>query len=326
MWLRRSVADLRSHIYDLERRHHEAAAVRDRVVELGLAGPLSEHPEDWAPFLRWAPPGHFYSPIPLLSEIDRRHDAIFGREMRSLPGIDLNEDGQRAMFESLAKVLVDWDFPEEADPKWRYFSGRGNFAYCLGDAMVLHGMLRHFQPRRLIEIGSGFSSCMTLDTNEHFLDNSVSLTFIEPYPELLYRLIGDRRGAATVHEKPVQDVDDSVFAALEAGDVLFIDSTHVAKAGSDVNHLFIHVLPLLKPGVIIHIHDVFWPFEYPEDWVREGRVWSELYLLRSFLQFNQDFEVLLFNDWFALFERALVHEQLPKMLGAPGGALWLRRR
>jgi hypothetical protein len=307
------------------RRHAAYAEAGQGLDRVGLLGPLSDRPDDWAPFLRFAPPGHFYSPIPRLSELDARASTVFDRSRRSLPGIALDEERQRQLFIELTAIAADWAFPELPDPEWRYFSGEGNFAYCLGDALVLHAMLRKLQPKRLVEIGSGFSSCMTLDTNERFLDSSVELTFIEPYPELLYRLLGDRRGAVEVVEQPVQDVDLSRFEDLDAGDILFIDSTHVAKVGSDVNHLVANVLPRVPSGVFIHIHDVFWPFEYPEPWVREGRAWSELYVVRAFLQYNHDFEIVFFNDWFGEFERDLIAARFPRMLDAPGGALWLRR-
>ena len=85
------------------------------------------------------------------------------------------------------------------------------------------------------------------------------------------------------------------FAALEGGDILFIDSTHVLKTGSDVVRLYNEIVPRLNAGVIVHIHDIFYPFEYPRDWVLEGRAWSEAYLVRVFLAFNSEYEILLFN-------------------------------
>ncbi|PON13546.1 hypothetical protein C2W62_33810 [Candidatus Entotheonella serta] len=151
-------------------------------------------------------------------------------------------------------------------------------------------MLRRQHPRRVIEIGSGFSSSVMLDVNDLFLDNSVQFTFIEPYPERLFEQFrDDDQQRHTVIEKPLQDVLLSLFRELSAGDILFIDSSHVVKIGSDVAYILFHILPALQSGVLIHFHDILWPFEYPEDWIFEGRAWNEAYVLRSFLQFNHMF-------------------------------------
>lgn len=301
-------------------------ATAHRLAELEQQS-AAPSPSGVAPFLRWAPPGHFYSPIPDLDVVDADAARIFDRTMTSVPGIDIAEARQLELFETLTGLLGDWAFPVAADGEHRYFSGPGNFAYGIGDAMMLHAMLRHLRPRRLVEIGSGFSSCMTLDTNERFLDGSVEVTFVEPYPELLYSLIRDgERDRIRVHEYRLQDVPDEVFTALEAGDILFIDSTHVARVGSDVVDIFARVLPLVAPGVVIHLHDVFWPFEYPQDWVREGRAWTEIYVLRSFLQYNEAFEILLFNNYLATVHGDLIARLLPRMHENAGGSIWLRRR
>jgi predicted O-methyltransferase YrrM len=280
----------------------------------------------WAPYIRWAHPGHFYSPIPSRPDVVADAGRIFDASARSLPAIRLDEDAIRQRFLEVSQILADWSFPEDPAPPLRYFTGEGNFAYGIGDGMMLHGMLRLLRPKRLIEVGSGFSSCVTLDTNERFLDGSVDLTFVEPYPELLLRLTAESPDSIHLLESRLQDVPTSLFESLGAGDVLFVDSTHVAKVGSDVVDLFHRVLPSLASGVVVHIHDVFWPFEYPQEWVLEGRAWNELYLLRAFLEFNDEFEILLFNDWMARFERPLIESHLPRMLENTGGALWLRRR
>ncbi len=129
----------------------------------------------------------------------------------------------------------------------------------------------------------------------------------------------------TILEKGVQDVPLSVFECLEANDILFIDSTHVCKTGSDVNYLFFEVLPRLKPGVVVHVHDIFHPFEYPKRWVMEGRAWNEVYLLRAFLQFNSAFKVLLFANYLSTFHRESLVAALPMCQGNFGGNIWLQR-
>ncbi len=202
-----------------------------------------------------------------------------------------------------------------------------NPAYSYGDATVLCAMLLHLRPRRLIEIGSGYSSCVTLDVNERFFDGSMQCTFIDPHPELLRSLITEADAkAATIIPRRLQDVDSEIFDDLEANDVLFVDSTHVSKIDSDVNHLFFRILPRLRPGVVVHLHDIFYPFEYPRNWIYEGRAWSELYVLRAFLQYNDAFEILYFNNYMYMMHREALAEALPTCLKNPGGGFWMRRK
>ena len=169
---------------------------------------------------------------------------------------------------------------------------------------------------------------MTLDTRELFLDGQLVCTFIEPYPELLHSLIRDEDRATTkVIPRRVQDVELSKFRELQARDVLFIDLTHVSKVGSDVNYLYFDVLPALADGVYIHIHDIFYPFEYPESWVlEEGRAWNELYLLRALLQSSRAYEVQLMTDYLAFCHRAEFDRALPLGRKNPGGSIWLRKK
>lgn len=270
------------------------------------------------------PPGHFYSPIPNLDEVRRRAGRIFDRDRRELPGIDLNEAGQLALLEDFAGYYAEMPFGRERRPGLRYYFDNTYFAQS--DAVFLYCMLRHFRPRQVVEVGSGFSSAVMLDTGERFLDRGVRFTFIEPYPARLRALLTPGDGPlVTVLERPVQDVDPAVFEALGAGDVLFVDSTHVAKTGSDVNHLLLEVVPALKPGVLVHFHDVFYPFEYPEDWVMEGRAWNEDYMLRAFLIGNTAFQVIAFNTFLAQFHADWFRAHMPVCLENTGGSLWLRR-
>jgi hypothetical protein len=120
-------------------------------------------------------------------------------------------------------------------------------------------------------------------------------------------------------------VDPSVFAALGPGDILFIDSTHVCKPGSDVEFLFSRVLPALAAGVYVHVHDIFYPFEYPKEWVEEGRAWNEAYLLAAFLQYNRAFRVEFWGQYLQHFHRERFAADLPLYLRDPGGSIWLRK-
>lgn len=270
----------------------------------------------------FVPPGHYYSPIPPFDEIRRDEARIFGSVSRAIAGIDLHEDEQLALLEQFAKLYPSIPFRDQATPGLRYHYDNQSYAYS--DGVMLHCMLRHLKPKRLIEVGSGFSSCVTLDTNDLFLDGSMQTTFIEPYPELLMSLTSDAdRARIRIIPKRLQDVDLDVFASLQSGDVLFIDSTHVSRIDSDVNRVFFDILPSLAPGVLVHFHDIFYPFEYPKEWVRFGRAWNEMYLLRAFLQYNTTFRVVLMNTYLAHFHRPFFEERMPLVLKNTGGSIWL---
>ena len=269
----------------------------------------------------WVPPGHFYSPIPSVDEVRAREADIF-QTPSSLPAIDLRREEQAALVRELARFYPELPFARTQQSSTRYWYE--NWAYSYADAIFLYSMLRHLRPRRVIEIGAGFTTAVMLDTNERFLDRSLSLTCIEPDPTTLHALLreGDR---VELIAEPMQHVPLERFDALAANDILFIDSTHVSKTGSDVNRIVFEILPRLAPGVYVHFHDVFYPFEYPKQWVYEGRAWNEDYILRAFLEFNSAFEIVLFGTDAVAINRHWFEQKMPLCLENPGGALWLRR-
>jgi hypothetical protein len=165
-----------------------------------------------------------------------------------------------------------------------------------------------------------------LDTNELFFSGEIKTTFIEPYPDLFLSLIkpSDKESIQLLPNK-LQEVDPAVFQSLEANDILFVDSTHVSRTNSDVNRILFEILPALKSGVYVHFHDIFYPFEYPKEWVYEGRAWNEAYALRAFLQFNSAFRIVFFNTYLEHFHRSYYEEHLPLCLKNPGGSIWLQR-
>jgi predicted O-methyltransferase YrrM len=271
----------------------------------------------------WAPPGHFLSPIPSVEDLNRRRQQIYALP-REMPGLDLNEDGQLRLFDKLRGFYSEQPFSADRAENRRYWFE--NPAYSYADAILLYCMMRHVRPRRVIEVGAGYSSAVMLDTNELFFDNSIACTFIEPDAQLLCSLLHYHdRDRITILEKTLQEVDSQVFAELRADDILFIDSSHVAKVDSDVNHIFFRILPLLDRGVYIHFHDIFSPFEYPLDWVYEGRAWNETYLLRAFLQYNRQFEIQLFNTYIDCFHKEKYFRDMPLVEKNPGGSIWLKK-
>jgi predicted O-methyltransferase YrrM len=243
------------------------------------------------------PPGHFYSPIVSTDTIKLKQKSIWdGCKKEGVDGINLNTSEQLRLLANLSGYYTDMPFSDTKQSGLRYYFD--NIFYAYTDAIVLYAMMRHFNPRQIIEIGSGFSSSVMLDTNELFLDNRVKLTFIDPYPERLYSVISSSdRQTTTIIKSDVQSISLEEFAKLDSGDFLFIDSSHVVKTGSDVHYILFRILPLLKSGVIVHFHDVFYPFEYPESWVLEGRNWNEDYFLHAFMMYNTTFKILLFSDY-----------------------------
>jgi hypothetical protein len=286
-------------------------------------GALASRAEE-SPFLRFAPAGHFYSPLPDLAEVAARSAVLFRPEIPTCPGINLREHAQLALLEQLSAFYAELPFPQTPDHTTRYYYENDFFSY--GDAIVLYAMLRYQRPQRVIEIGSGFSSAVMLDVNDRFFDASIQFTFIDPYPARLLQLLRrNDRQTQTILPQPIQEVSLDSFHSLAAGDIVFIDSSHVVKIGSDVAHLLYHVLPALPAGVIIHFHDILWPFEYPQAWVYEGRAWNEAYVLRAFLQYNDTFEIVYFNSYMGYHHADIVHEKMPLCSKNPGGSLWLRK-
>lgn len=240
---------------------------------------------------RWLPqpPGHFYSPLTdpeaLAAEAPRLWPAV-----ADAPGIDFDDDGQRRLLrEVFPPLLVEFDYPRAAggDPQ-RFHLDNGQFGEA--DARTLFALLRHWRPARMVEVGSGFSTLLAADVNRRWLGGAMRLTAIEPYPRDFLR---DLDGLHALRVARVQDTPIDVFAELDAGDVLFVDSSHVLKTGSDLVHLLTRVLPMLRAGVRVHFHDVFLPDDYPPNWVvEENRGWNEQYVLQAVLAANPRWRVV----------------------------------
>jgi predicted O-methyltransferase YrrM len=256
-------------------------------------------------------PGHYYSPLTGRDDIRR------ALSWPDVPGVTLNEVAQLELAAAAESVLAS------RAPGPRYREGDGNEMFGAADAAVYRVMLGALRPSRIIEAGSGFSTAVALD--EAAADprlTGLEMTCIEPYPARLRRLLrpGD---AVTVVEQPVQDVPLETFERLGAGDILFIDSSHVAKAGSDVTWLLLHVLPRLAAGVAVHVHDIFWPFTYPAHWLAERRDWNEAYFLHAFLAGHDSWEILLFASWLWQLHPEVVPARLAD---DQPGSLWLRKK
>jgi len=282
--------------------------------------PTSNTPGDVPP--QYVAPGHFYSPIPSVEDIDR---AIAARQPSDpLLGIDLREEEQMQLLQRLARFYPEIPFASDRSKGLRFAFDNPSYSWC--DAIILFCMIRDLRPRRIIEVGSGHSSCLILDTNELFFGGSIDVTFVDPYPEPLLELLRPGEVERTdIVAKKLQDADLELFASLRANDILFIDSSHVAKAGSDVQSLFFDILPALSPGVVVHLHDIFDRFEYPAGWLREGRGWNEQYMLRAFLQFNTHFRIKLFTGHMLFKHPDFFHQHMPNCFRNGGGNFWMER-
>lgn len=274
----------------------------------------------------FVPPGHFYSPIVDPDVINVYLETLKDlRVRRDIPDINLSGQVLLNFWSILLPYMASAPFDAQAVAPYRYRFDNNSYAW--GDGSILHAMIRHFRPNRMIEIGSGWSSVCTLDTIDHFLDGQCDFTMIDPYADLVKSLIEPNRTNIRILDQSVQEIPLRTFMELERNDILFIDSTHVAKTGSDVCHEFFNILPRLRSGVVVHIHDVFWPFEYPESWIKEeNRSWNELYLLRAFLTNNAGWDIIMMNDYMMSFEQQLISETYPKFLKNGGGAFWMQKK
>jgi len=261
-------------------------------------------------FDRWGyhiRPIHYYEPIPdfrsiTLEQITRR---------REFPAIDFKWNDQLALLNELTACrdelsTLEFNFDNG------FFSGF--------DAAVYYSMIRHLKPQRIIEIGGGYST--QLAGKALAVNGSGKLTCIEPYPE---RLNGSR---VELIQKRVEEIDVGFFSCLEANDIVFIDSSHTVKFRSDVCFEFLEILPRLAPGVWVHVHDIFFPHDYPAEWLIERRTaWNEQYLLEAFLSFNKEFQIALANYWLCLDHSHEAARLWPSALTANDGAssLWMKR-
>jgi predicted O-methyltransferase YrrM len=248
------------------------------------------------------------------------------RDPACIPGIQLDVDRMLRFWKDNLPIIKATNFPEAAQPAKRFHFNNGSYPY--GDAIMLRTMMMRLQPRRIIEIGSGYTTACMLDTAEDARLKDLQVTCIEPYADRLRRLLRPTDWArVSLIEKPVQCLPPETFDQLASGDILFIDSTHVLKTGSDVHYELFYILPRIRPGVVIHVHDVPYPFEYPDEWViKQNLSWNEAYMLQAFLMFNNSFEVLMWNSLLSRMHRAELATDYPLFLKNPGSSLWMTRR
>ena len=268
---------------------------------------------------------HYDSPVP-----DTRllGDSWWTQES-AMVGVDLNVDGQLRLLDVLAaQFRAEYStFPAHATGgPFDYYLHNGGFGPVDGE--ILYGILRQFRPRRVIEVGSGHSTrCIAKALDRNRADGAAAADFVAIDPSGAG--VTDRIPAVTraLHQR-VETVPIDQLTALDSGDVLFIDSPHVVTVGGAVTFLFLEVIPRLRPGVLVHVHDVFLPAHYPREWVvRDRRFYAEQYMLQAFLAFNREFEIMWMGSYMHARHSARLAAVIPSYDAARDrpGSFWMRR-
>lgn len=266
---------------------------------------------------------HYYQPL----INPKKHLNKSLRDDRELKGIDYNTEEQ---LDLLAKFnyneeLIKFPLIKKNDNEYYY----DNNSYSSGDAEYLYNIVRHFKPNRIIEIGSGYSTLMVrnaITANKYDSSNyKCNHICIEPYevPWL------EKVEVELIREK-VENIDKSFFQELESNDILFIDSSHIIRPQGDVLFELLELLPILKPGVLIHVHDIFTPKDYLNDWVYDVHLlWNEQYLLEAFLTYNSEFKIIGALNYLTHNYRKEFAQKCPifaKQHDSEPGAFWMMKK
>jgi len=259
-------------------------------------------------------PNHYYWPVPDVADLRSRDWPL----VTPTPGLELNLEGQREFATNVvARYERECSFSSGPGTRISEYHYNNGLFECV-DAEVAYAMVRHHKPKRVIEVGGGYSTRLianALQRNAASDGKPGELITIEPFPEEALR--NGFPGLSMLIADPAQKVDVNLFASLSEGDVLFVDSSHVVKTGSDVCYECLQILPRLKPGVLVHFHDIFLPCEYPRQAVLERLCfWSEQYLLQAFLAMNDGFEVLWAASAMQLFHPEVVESAIPRWRGS----------
>jgi len=265
-------------------------------------------------------PVHFYQPIPDTRKISPN---IFDKPLH-FAGIDLKEKEQIALIEKFSKYSHELEnIPaHQTSNKHQYYYENEFFGKI--DGIIYYSMIREFSPKRIIEVGSGFS---TMIASQAAQTNDAKITSIEPYPNKILK--SGLPNLDNLVTDFVQNVELDEFKKLNENDILFIDSSHIVDIGSDVNYLILHVIPELNPGVLIHFHDFFFPYEYHKEWVLKRKLfWNEMYFIWAFLISNYDYDILLSNYYMIRNHFDIFQKSFPFLQKTSGGAgsLWIKKK
>ena len=265
---------------------------------------------------------HFYEPL-----FDDRRLRRSLRENRFCPALDFAEEAQLAFLNRFHfnQELLEFPLHRQDPPHFYYHNGW----FEAGDAEVLYSVIRSFKPRRLIEVGGGFSTLIAqaaiLRNAREDTDLKCDHMCIEPYSNPWLE-----RHDVHIVRMPVEELDLDLFRSLEKNDLLFLDSSHIIRPQGDVLFAFLEVFPILKAGTLVHVHDIFTPKDYPDEWVRAQILfWNEQYLLEAFLSFNSHYEIvgalnfLKYKHWDNIAARCPILASEP---ASEPSSFWMRRR
>lgn len=265
---------------------------------------------------------HYYQPLINPS----KHLTRSLREDRKLAGIDLNTEEQLRILSGFTYQEELSKFPLTSTGAIEYCYNNGS--YESGDSEYLYSMVRHFKPQRIIEIGSGSSTLMVKNAiaKNQAEDSGYQCRHIciEPYEQPWL----EKAGVELIRDK-VEQVDRAIFQTLGPHDILFIDSSHIIRPQGDVLFEFLELLPALQAGVLVHVHDIFTPKDYLDEWVYGHFLWNEQYLLEAFLTFNSQFKVIGALNFLAHHYPKEFSEKCPVYAMQPGrepGAFWMIKK
>ena len=263
---------------------------------------------------------NFYSPIPNINELPDR----LWESPSKMISIDMNDSAQLQLMQvEFPRFRDEYMAIPAAATAVAYEFHLNNPMFDNADALALYCMIRTFAPRRFIEIGSGYST--RLAAAAALRNGETEVICIDPYATDVIR--AGFPGLTELIPEPAESTEVDIISKISPGDILFIDSSHVVKTGGDVPFLFLEILPRVPPGTIIHVHDIFLPWEYPKTWVKDLAIYySEQYLLQAFLQFNSGFEVLLANCYLANKYPEVLKDTFPNSPQLGGASFWIRRR
>ena len=225
-------------------------------------------------------PAHYYSSAPNILEL-KKEKQIWAKRSE-LPGLEIDIEEQEKNLRDICLPYRD----EYRLHDWRFESGEFGQGFGIIEPHAYYSMIRHLKPQKIIEVGSGMSTYCALAALS--CNNAGTVTCIEPYPSNYLKYNKN----IVLIKKRVQELDPSFFKCLKENDILFVDGSHVVKVGSDVNYIILEVLPRLNKGVIVHFHDIFFPYDYQRDTTKNFFHWSETSLLRGFLIGNSHAKIL----------------------------------
>jgi hypothetical protein len=265
-------------------------------------------------------PSNFYSNIPSIADVRDSFEYADG----AIPYLDeaiFDAQGLQDSLRELIPFSEDFDPPLEGNEKTCHSYFWGNSQFCFSDAMSYWAFVRKTKPRTIVEIGSGFSSLVAMEALQK--NGSGALRCIEPYPRQFVKGLAAER-KLLLDQVRAQDVTaDMLNGMLEDGDILFIDSTHTVKAGSDCLHIYLRLLPKIRKKILVHVHDIFLPFGLPQDWLLDKHIyWTEQYLLLAWLTDNPRTRLLFGSAYHHHFNKPLLDQLMRGRFGSGGGSFW----